>query len=174
MVPRTSPAGCCAPGGAPPVGFWADRETAARFRTRASSANRMRFMGPALSRRSGDEGSRRRSKWVKTPTFIPGTTVLTLPGFKRLASFSNSLQLAYRSACAERVIELVRMFATFDFDGHRAADTIELVGAGVGNDSNDERGRTAVHGPGMLEDKSVLPSLQGSRHTLDGYVARGA
>ena len=73
--------------------------------------------------------------------------------FQKVGFVFKLLRPVYRSACAERVIELVRMFATFDFDGHRAADTIELVGAGVGNDSNDERGRTAVHGPGMLEDE---------------------
>src|SRR5439155_24672416 len=44
-----SAGGCCPACGGPP-GFCAGSETAARLRTRAISAKRMRFMGPALKR----------------------------------------------------------------------------------------------------------------------------
>src|SRR5438477_1735989 len=169
MVPRTSPAAgaCCwAPGGGP-LGFCADSETAARLRKRASSANKMRFMEPALTRGVG----RSRGAGIN-PYFSFPHYGFDAPGFQKVGSPPKLPDLLFPSGGTQRIVELVGVFAGFDFDGHRAADSFQLSGPGVGNDRYHQRWRAAVHQTGMLQNERALASLQRAGDVLDRHVGR--
>src|SRR6266550_420212 len=115
MTPLTSPgAGGCCPGCGGPAGFCAGSDAAARLRTRASSANRMRFMGPAL---------RKRGRWKlqggwggKTPTSSPHYD-FDAPWFQKVVTARKVRQ---SPPIRERIVELVRMFASLGVDRHCA------------------------------------------------------
>ena len=88
--------------------------------------------------------------------------------FQKVGFVFKLLRLVYRSACAERVIELVRMFATFDVDGHRAADTIELVSAGVASAA------TTAAAPHTSDSDVAAARAVADRSSLDGHEHHAA
>src|ERR1700737_1683774 len=88
-VPSTSPFAVGSGGvGLAGVGFWASIEPAAP-RTRASTANEMRFMGPALRKECVVLQVREGVK--KSPCVISRPTGLTRPGFKSITGLTSVL-----------------------------------------------------------------------------------
>jgi hypothetical protein len=81
---------------------------------------------------------------------------------RRLVSCSRSSQ---------RVLELVRMFAAVDENGHRAADSGQLIGSGIRDHGHVHAVGALAHRPLVLQDETASFPVQRAGHPFQRDVS---
>src|ERR1700690_146805 len=72
------------------------------------------------------------------------------------------------------VVETVEMFFINDLNGQTAGDAGELIGAGIGHNSDGQLGLEARHNAGVVNHEAAFAAMEISGNVLDGHVHSGA
>lgn len=74
------------------------------------------------------------------------------------------------SGGSQSVLEVVRMFAVHDRDGHRASQPLQFTGAGVWHHADGQLRRPARHRAAVLQHEGTIAAVQTSGDLLDSDV----
>src|SRR4051812_14076921 len=112
----------------------------------------MRFMGPALGEVLGDGSGQQGTN----PCLIRALRFCRPGVSKGWLALEGCLIPFLRSRRPKRIVELVGVLSTLDFDRHGAAEAFQLVASGVRYNRNDQRGYAAVHDAGVLQNEGAF------------------